>query len=214
LNESLEYYRRHLPHYQPGNAIYFVTFRLADSLPKAVLDKIKDEYSHQYRLAQRMPDKLDREKRIIDLKKKRFGNIDKFLDRCGSGPLWLREDRIAEIVQEAIQYRDGKEFDVHAYCIMPNHVHIVFAPIGSGRRISSPYIVTDILENLKWFTAKESNAILGRKGKFWQHESYDHVVRDEKEYFRVIQYVLNNPVKAGLVSEWRDWKWSYSKYPI
>jgi REP element-mobilizing transposase RayT len=77
---------------------------------------------------------------------------------------------------------------------------------------ASPYIVTKILQDLKSKTAIECNKLLNRKGTFWQHESYDHVIRNETELNRIIEYVLNNPVKAGLVNSPDEWKWNYYKY--
>ncbi|MCL4550567.1 MAG: hypothetical protein M1495_18605, partial [Bacteroidetes bacterium] len=72
--------------------------------------------------------------------------------------------------------------------------------------------VADILRKLKGATSRECNKTLNRSGAFWQHESYDHVVRDENELSRIIEYVLNNPVNAALVDKWEDWKWSYCKF--
>ena len=123
---------------------------------------------------------------------------------------------------------------------MPNHVHIVFTPLDKNlaeskitngfvdRDLSRSHssivyngdinvaqqlpIVTNILRLLKGSTAHECNKKLGRKGAFWQHESYDHVVRNQEELSRIIEYVMNNPVKAKLVDNADDWKWSYCKY--
>jgi REP-associated tyrosine transposase len=67
------------------------------------------------------------------------------------------------------------------------------------------------MKSLKGFTAWECNRALGRKGTFWQQESYDHVIRDSAEFQRIVRYVLNNPVKAGLVKDWREWKWNYRR---
>ncbi len=80
-----------------------------------------------------------------------------------------------------------------------------------GRRDSSTYSVTAILANLKWYTALKCNHLLCRSGSFWQHESYDHVIRTDEELERTIWYVLGNPVKAGLVDSWEDWPWTYCK---
>jgi REP element-mobilizing transposase RayT len=96
---------------------------------------------------------------------------------------------------------------------MPNHVHIVFTPIVS-RTGCSTYIVTDILKSLKWYTALRCNKLLKHSGAFWQHESYDHVVQDEKELRRIVEYILNNPVKAGLCEKWEDWQWSYYNFNL
>lgn len=110
---------------------------------------------------------------------------------------------------------------------MPNHVHQVFTPIV-GRDLSRPEnqsvldmnvelrfpIVTDILRLIKGSTARECNKILNRSGAFWQHESYDHVVRDHNELLRIVDYVLNNSVKANLCKEWEDWQWSYCNFSL
>ena len=68
-----------------------------------------------------------------------------------------------------------------------------------------------IMQSLKGYTARKINLPLGRSGTFWEEESYDHVVRDEAEFARIVSYVLNNPVKAGLVQDWQEWKWSYKR---
>ncbi len=73
----------------------------------------------------------------------------------------------------------------------------------------SNYIVTKILQDLKRYTAGKCNKVLNRTGTFWQHESYDHVIRDYNELIRIVKYVMNNPVKAGLCEKWEDWRWSY-----
>ena len=65
------------------------------------------------------------------------------------------------------------------------------------------------MQDIKKFTAREANKVLDRKGKFWQHESYDHVVRDQKELREIVKYILNNPVKAGLCEDIDKWKWNY-----
>lgn len=94
---------------------------------------------------------------------------------------------------------------------MPNHVHAVFKPLEKLR--GDCYSLTEILHALKRNSAKQANLALGRTGPFWQDESYDHFARDEAELDRIVKYVLNNPVKAGLVSEWKDWPGTYSKFP-
>ncbi len=93
---------------------------------------------------------------------------------------------------------------------MPNHVHLVCKPLANA---NGNYQATSaIMHSLKLYTAHRANRVLGRDGHFWQHENYDHVVRDEMEYQRITAYVLNNPVKAGLVERAEDWSWSYCKY--
>src|SRR5687767_16024975 len=102
-----------------------------------------------------------------------------------------------------MQYRDGKVFDLHAFCIMSNHVHAVIEPSKSDWQ-SDLLPVSKIMQSLKRHTARQANIVLDRKGAFWQDESYDHVIRDNEEYIRIINYVLENPVKAGLASKWDE----------
>ncbi|MBM4167567.1 MAG: hypothetical protein FJ215_00165 [Ignavibacteria bacterium] len=96
---------------------------------------------------------------------------------------------------------------------MPNHVHIVFAPLLEPvrRRVSSPYLATDIVGNLQWHNALKADRLINRKGLFWRHESYDHIVRVGDEVRRILQDVACNPVNSGLCKDWRDWKWIFVK---
>ena len=95
---------------------------------------------------------------------------------------------------------------------MPNHVHILIKPILKSE--GKPYPLFPIMQKHKSYTAVEANKILNRSGKFWQRGYYDHYVRDEKEYFNIIRYILNNPVKAGFVEKYKDWEysWVYDEY--
>jgi len=111
--------------------------------------------------------------------------------------------KIASLMSSALKFYDIKEYDILCYCIMPNHVHVVFTLKENAR------VLSKIMKSIKGYSARESNKILGRRGTFWQDESYDHIVRDEKELERIIYYVLNNPVKAGLVDNYEKWGWNY-----
>ncbi|MBU0510252.1 MAG: hypothetical protein KJ638_00930 [Chloroflexi bacterium] len=94
---------------------------------------------------------------------------------------------------------------------MSNHAHAVFQPLPKGDGYHS---LTSIMHSIKVFTALESNKILNRSGQFWQPETYDHVVRDDAEWRRILRYVVYNPVKAGLVTEWNDWPWTYCRFDL
>lgn len=219
MGDELIYYRRRLPHYQPLRGTFFVTFRLAGSLPDYVVLQLKKEHLGLERQIAHMRDDSERNLAREEARKQYFENFDRFLDTSAEGQFWLRDDRIAGLVSAAIKYRDQMAYELLAYCIMPNHVHMVFsverfAESLPARDGVSRYIVTDIIGSLKKFTAHEANKILYRSGIFWQHESYDHVVRNDGDLGRIIEYVLNNPVKAGMVQEWTKWKWSYCNVPL
>jgi putative transposase len=197
-----QYYKRRLPHIQIPGATYFVTFRLKDSLPAEVLenlaadsDKIKTLSADQHHNAHR----------------RWFGKFDDYLDQCLSEEQHLKNSQVMSIVSDSLHRRDGQVYELLAFCIMPNHVHAVFRPLENPK--GDYHSLTEIFHSLKRNSAKQVNIALGRTGPFWQDESYDHFVRDEAELDRIIQYVLNNPVKAGLVSEWTDWPGTYSKFP-
>ena len=88
-----------------------------------------------------------------------------------------------------------------AYFIINTIIIRSFHPMFMGTYIAK------IMHSLKRYTAAKANKILGRKGAFWQHESYDHVIRSQEEFDKIINYIQQNPVKAGLVKNWREWKW-------
>jgi len=212
---TLEYqafYRRHLPHVQLPGATLFITFRLAGSIPVAVLEQLRDEADLVEATLARIADPEERAQQAYLEQRRMFGKWDMALDTAQNGPFWLRDPRIANLVAESLHHRDGQVYDLDAFCIMPNHVHVVFTPLPKAD--GTYHAMSAIMHSLKRYTAREANLVLGRSGSFWQHENYDHVVRDEAELRRIILYVVHNPVKAGLVEHWEDWKWTYCKYSL
>jgi len=215
-----EFYRRHLPHWQPVNSVLFVTFRLAGSLPLKVIEDLRHQHQQAQKALEKIADPTARHSQANLDSRRTFGKWDEALDKCERGARWLAEPEIAEIVAQALQDRDRKVFDLFAYCIMPNHVHLVCQIVSpqddrndnpASGKDEYPIMLHKIMKSLKGYTAYQANLILGRKGTFWQEENYDHVARDAKELDRIIQYVINNPVKAGLVKNWEEWPWTYCK---
>ncbi|RMD66568.1 transposase [Candidatus Parcubacteria bacterium] len=198
------FYRRHLPHYQPPGATLFVTFRLHGSLPQDVLKAL---HAQQDALQNGLSKKQDAHKAQQEI----FWQLDSALDDAGSSPVWLKNPEVANMVAGAIRFLDSKKYELLAYCIMPNHVHLVITPLPVDESKEQYHPLPDIIKSLKGFTARRANAILGRRGTFWQEEYYDHVVRNQEALERILQYVLYNPVKAGLVEKPEDWPWSYCK---
>ena len=201
------FYRRHLPHIQPPGATVFITFRLAGSLSRVVIEKLMAEQDRVDRMLERIPDPAVRARRAYREEGYLFRRWDAALDAARQGPRWLAEAPIAQLVVDSLHYRDGKVYTLHAFCVMPNHVHLVCTPLPKPD--STYHALAAILHSLKRYTAREANRLLGRKGAFWQAESYNHVVRNKRAFHRIIAYVLNNPVKAKLVSSWDEWSWSY-----
>ncbi len=202
------FYTRHLPHYVPPGATFFVTFRLAGSLPKHVIESLKHEYEQANQQLDQLAAPTERKAQAYLEQRKYFGRWDKVLDQATYGPTWLEVDDIAELVKESIHHRAGKVYILQAYCIMSNHVHLLFTPIRKDKE--TYYSLQEIMQSLKGYTAYNANQLLGRSGTFWHNESYDHVVRDSGEHSRIVHYILNNPLKAGLVTQAEAWPWSYS----
>lgn len=206
------FYRRNLPHIQPEGATLFITFRLANSLPKEVVERLKAEQEEAEKRSKQIADEHEREKQLDQARRRFFGKWDDALDSLAYGEKYLSNSTVADLVAESLLYRDGKVYDLEAFSIMPNHGHVVFAPFEESE--GKYHSLSKIMHSLKLHTALEANKILGRDGAFWQHENYDHYVRDEGELERIIRYVIYNPVKAGLVDDWKQWKWTYCKYSL
>jgi putative transposase len=170
-------YRRKLPHFHPDDAYLFLTWRLYGSLPAALPDIIYPTPGHAF-VAQ-----------------------DRALDRA-QGPRWLNDSRLAHIVAEAILAGaiEKRFYELTAWAIMPNHVHILILPKVQPQQIT---------HWIKGGTARTSNLLLGRTGEaFWQQESYDHWARNAKDRDRIAAYIEDNPVSAGLVSKAKDYRGS------
>jgi len=193
------FYQRRLPHYQPPGAILFVTFRLAGSLPQAVIQHLEAELLQKKLQIDVLTDPQNREQTAYLTQKQLFGILDAELDKAHYGPKWLAEAAIADLMCKALHNLDGQVYTLEAYCVMPNHVHLVCTPLSIQGEV---YPLSKIMQSLKGNTARQANLLLGRTGDFWQHESYDHVVRDAVELKRIVNYVLANPSRAGLATQW------------
>jgi len=197
------YYQRNLPHFQPSGATLFITLRLAGSLPKEVMLLLEEDARTKEAEIELITDPQLQKQAVTQAQEQLFNKWDAALDAAKQSARWLANPEVAEMVCEALHYRDQRVYSLDAYCVMPNHIHLVCTPL---EKQDSSVSISEIMQSLKGYTGHQANKILGRQGTFWQHESYDHVVRDEADYQRIVQYVLDNPVRAGL-----DARWVYSK---
>ena len=184
---------RNLPHFHPLGEIFFITFRLYGTLPKDVVKDLETEL---------ISEKINY-KRKNTIEKLVNSKFETYLDLAKAGNRFLEIPEVAQIVCDSMHYLNNKEYSLICYCVMPNHVHIVFDHFGYKRQIR------EIMKSIKGFSGSQSNKLLKRKGDFWYHENYDRVVRNQKELENVISYVIENPVKSGLVTNWEDWKFTY-----
>jgi REP element-mobilizing transposase RayT len=185
---------RRLPHWEVREAVYFVTFRLADSLPRHALANIISRRADIPATAAHMSRTLT----TVERKKQEqlhARRIEEALD-AGAGECFLRNAEVARAVADALKKFDGVRYRLFAWAVIPNHVHVLFQMIGKAS-------LANILHSWKSYSAKAANQILGRSGEFWQREYYDHLVRNMAEFDRAVRYVMENPNKAGL----KDWLW-------
>lgn len=189
-----------LPHLKREGATYFVTFRLSGTLPREVLLQLKQERErilHEAELAKR-PLTWQEQRELFNWYAER---VDAYLD-AGHGECWLRQPKVAALVAGALRHFDGQRYSLHAWVVMPNHVHAVVRP-------EPPHTLSEILKSWKGYTAVHANRLLGREGNsLWQSESYDHCCRDDEDRARCCAYTVMNPVKAGLCAQPEDWPWS------
>ena len=173
--------RGYLPHRDEPGLTQFVTFRLADSFPA----ELRDEWETLLKIED------SRERRV---------QLEAWLDR-GHGICHLRDQRLAQLVADALRKFDGVRYRLLAWTIMPNHVHVQFE-VGDVP-------MADIVKSWKQFTATHANKVIGQTGAFWQADYWDTYMRDPEHEARTIRYIRNNPVKAGLVKAWQEWPWTF-----
>jgi REP element-mobilizing transposase RayT len=178
------YSRGYLPHFDAPGTWQFITYRLADSIPA----ELRQEWAEAMKLED------DREK---------FRRMELMLDR-GLGKCHLREPHMAQMVQDNLWFHDSKAYRLLAWVIMPNHQHIL-AEMWKQLGV--------VLKNWKSYTGSEANKMLGQVGDtFWQADYFDRYIRNQEHYLKVVRYIENNPVKAGLVREPAQWPWSSAGY--
>lgn len=210
MNESRSYYRRNLPHWHPSNAAIFLTCRLYGSLPQNSVLQLRNS---QILFEREIEHAKNLNSKIAELRlrhyKKLFARVDAILDKAEFGPRWLSRVEIAELVERAILKRYAELYQLWAYVVMSNHIHLLLRPKSSllNENCSTP--LSTITKGIKGYVSREANLILNRTGeRFWQQESFDHWPRDRAEFYRIIAYIENNPVKAGLLNRPEDWRWS------
>jgi REP element-mobilizing transposase RayT len=175
--------RGRLPHWQLDDANYSITFRLRDSLPPNIAVALFRERHEAMRLTMNPSERAEVD-RLFALK------LDSYLDQ-GYGSCIFREDRNASIVAGALRFFDRVRYKLHAWCVMPNHVHVMMY-LQHGINLDR------VLHSWKSFTAHEIG-----QGVIWQREYFDRIIRDAEDFKTSHSYILNNPYKAGL----RNWKW-------
>jgi putative transposase len=189
LNYNLGWSRHRLPHFNGNDTYQFISYRLIDSLPGSILNKLtdnnKDENDSEYRKS-----------------------LEQLMDN-GYGSCILNIDECANTIIENWHYFDTKRYRLIAYVIMPNHVHLLIQLLAGE-------ILSRVIHSWKSYTSHEIKKILRllenddlfNQGGIWQREYWDRFIRSEEHLYNIITYIHHNPVKAGLVKNAKDWPWS------
>ena len=180
--------RGYLPHCE-FQYCQFISYRLFDSVPNEIVEQWKKELSVYTFDERRM--------KLASL-------IDKYED-AGYGSCYLKDDRIASIIEENLLKYDGIRYDLLRWCIMPNHVHVLI-------NVNDGVTLSQILKSWRSYTAHEANRVLNRTGRFWMPEYFDRYIRNNEHYINVVKYIDNNPVNAGLVNSPEKWRWCSAYY--
>jgi REP element-mobilizing transposase RayT len=170
------HHRGYLPHFDAGAVVQMITFRLADSLPRDIYEKINAR------------DHDDAEKRR---------QLEETID-SGRGSCLLRDPEIASIVECSLRNYDGEQYCLICWVIMPNHVHLVIEQIDG-------FALSDVIRGWKSFSAKQINKLRKTSGSVWAPDYFDRFIRDRNHFSDAITYTEYNPVKAGLASRPEEW---------
>ncbi len=188
MEQSAWHTRRALPHYDPGSIPQFLTWRCADSVPKEKMTEILASTDH-----------LDTHERS----NRRMSELERVLD-SGLGTCPLRASAHGHLVQDFLQAHDAALYDLHAWVVMPNHVHVLLTP-RPGKSLA--YVVNRI----KGATSRAINVARGASGTLWQEQYFDRFIRDQEHFRRVAEYIHGNPIKAGLCKGVLDWPLSSAR---
>jgi putative transposase len=211
------HYHNRLPHIAPIGATFFLTFRLADSLPRSIILDLREQFrSIKARLEETVS--ADMVQQLAIERKRLFGHFEHQLDRQPYGSCVLRQPQVAYALLDKFLQYDRQWYDLQVCTVMPNHVHALMdfscqvANAEAQAWTENDYVQLDtVMRQIKGGSAFEINKLLGRRGRLWATDSYDHFVRDDEEWRRIEQYILQNPVKAGLVDDWEEWPFTYRR---
>ena len=195
----IHFWRGRLPHMQVEDGRYFVTLHLAGAIPNVSQHRI-----HQEALALKTAATKWNRKLTLAIARMVFRELEKWLDRCAHVN-YLSQPPIADIVIESLQHRQHNNlWNIFDSVIMPNHLHMFF-------EIDNELSLKREMQLFKRWTARQAKKLLGPVKKFWQVEWFDHWSRSDEQDAKIIRYIANNPVKAGLVKCAEDWPYRFPR---
>ncbi|MBI5380329.1 MAG: transposase [Opitutae bacterium] len=195
MPQTREHWRHRLPHWEVADRPHFVTIRCTGSLPSAARARIREIHASLRLFAPASP-------QFATLQRQYFLTCEKYLDR-GEGFAPFREAAACTVIlTHWRQLTTESGWAVPHFAIMPNHVHFLLQP-----NVPEPAPLRATVREFKGRTARQANQVLGRTGAFWQSDWFDRWVRDESEETRIVDYIRQNPVKAGLARTWQEYPW-------
>jgi REP element-mobilizing transposase RayT len=201
--ETIRFIRGNLPHWLVADRPYFVTLRVRGTLPRQVIEELAVERAALEKARCRDAQTWE------EMRRRQFARIETILDTCQNGRNWLTQGNVPHVLLEGLDWIEKQAgWAVYAAVVMSSHVHLVTRSTN-GR---NGELLSD-LEKFKRFTGREPNRLLKRRGPFWAKEDFDHWCRTPEKVQGAVQYVRNNPVKAGLAKQWQDWPWTVVKWP-
>ncbi len=188
----------YLPHWRIPGATYAVTFRTKDSLPSSVLKEYEREKSLLLARIDCVKNLTDAGESLQRLRKEICTLMEAVIEpalHSAEGPRPLANPAIAAMVESALKHFNDDRYDLLAWSVMPNHVHVLLTP-REGHELEK------IIQSWKTHSATQANRMLGKSGTFWQEEYYDHIVRDGEDLKHQVNYILANPGKGWASGEW------------
>ncbi len=210
---------RRLPHFHRVGATFFITTNLYGAIPKETLKQLqikRDELIGRIK----QENQVDKEREIYMIRRAYFYELDTYLDACQNSPKHLTIPEVAAIVEKEIRKHDGKYYNLVAFTLMPNHMHIVL-DFSIQLSFINPFDldlytnVSEVMGKIKGSSSFYANKILGNSGKsFWGVSYYDRYIRDYNHFFGAVNYTINNVVKAKIATHWMNhpYTWLISDY--
>jgi putative transposase len=210
-------YKNNLPHFDHIGMTFFITFRLFNSIETQKATTLKEERKKAVEAINKKWSKEEQRLARNKIEQRYFAQYDGLLDHATHGDRFLMEEPCLQILKDAIHQFDGTFYRLEAYCIMPNHVHLVIDTSTQipgdqyfDTTVNEYKYIKDIMHRIKGKSARLINLARNTTGStVWLSENYDRYIRNESHYQYALNYTINNPVKAGLVERWEDWAGNY-----
>lgn len=196
--ETIVFWRGRLPHWEVVGGRYFVTFHLYGAIPAQGQQRVLALSAEFERLPKSCEDQR------LQLQRRVFAEMEKWLDRADAAN-HLQHPDVAAMLVDAIRFREGRDWHMLEFVVMPSHIHLFFETLPEGGDPFQPRLKTALEQFKRWTGHRAAKVLPLSDGHFWQDEWFDHWSRSDEEDERICAYIRRNPEKAGLVASYQDW---------